>query len=160
MSMTISSEAFANGNEIPQKYTGDGADTSPPLSWLGVPDGTKELAIVCDDPDAPTPQPWVHWLIYKIPPRVNGVPEKIPTGPRLEWPITACQGRNSWSSGRTVGYRGPAPPLRHGTHHYHFKLYALAMELDVNPGIDKIALLRAMEGHTLAEAEIVGTYQR
>jgi Raf kinase inhibitor-like YbhB/YbcL family protein len=160
MGMTIESAAFAGGEPVPRKHTGDGEDVSPSLSWQGVPDGTKELALICDDPDAPTPKPWVHWVIYKIPPETQSLPEDVPPSSRLESPITACQGRNSWSSGRTIGYRGPAPPPGHGTHHYHFKLYALDGELDVNPGIDKSALLEAMSGHILAEAELVGTYQR
>ena len=84
----------------------------------------------------------------------------LPPSSRLESPVAACQGRNSWSSGRTIGYRGPAPPPRHGTHHYHFKLYALDAEMSVNPGIDKTALVQSMSGHILAEAELVGTYER
>jgi Raf kinase inhibitor-like YbhB/YbcL family protein len=160
MSLKLTSTAFAPGAEIPKQHTGDGADISPPLAWQGTPVGTKEFAIVCDDPDAPSPQPWVHWLVYKIPAQVNALPENMPIGSRVETPTTAFQGRNSWSSGRTIGYRGPAPPPRHGVHHYHFKLYALATELNVNPGIDKHALLQAMEGHVLAEAELVGLYHR
>jgi hypothetical protein len=158
--MTLASEAFTNGSPIPAKYTADGADVSPPLRWQGVPQGTRELAIVCDDPDAPTAQSWVHWLIYKIPAQVEALPEKMPTGSRLESPVASCQGRNSWTSGRTIGYRGPAPPPGHGTHHYHFKLYALSKELDLNPGIDNSVLLKAMAGHIVAEAELVGTYRR
>lgn len=160
MSLTLTCSRFANGESVPQKYTGDGEDMSPPLAWQGAPQGTKEFALVCDDPDAPSPQPWVHWVIYKIPPKVNELPENVPPRSRIESPISAFQGRNSWSSGRTIGYRGPAPPPRHGTHHYHFKLYALDMELDVQPGIDKTSLLKAMQGHVLAEAEVVGTYHR
>jgi Raf kinase inhibitor-like YbhB/YbcL family protein len=160
MSLTLTSAAFADGAPIPKKFTGDGADVSPPLVWQGPPGGTKEFAIVCDDPDAPSPQPWVHWLVYKIPPQVNELPENMPTGSRVASPLTALQGRNSWSSGRTIGYRGPAPPPRHGVHHYHFKLYALGAELKLNPGVDKAALVQAMEGHILAEAELIGTYHR
>ncbi len=160
MTMKITSEAFADGQPIPQKHTGDGEDVSPPLVWLGVHDGTKELALICDDPDAPTPEPWVHWLIYKIPPEVRELPENMPTDAQVESPVEAYQGENSWPSGRTIGYRGPAPPPGHGTHHYHFRLYALNAQLDVAPGIDKAALLSAMSGHILAEAETVATYER
>ena len=93
-------------------------------------------------------------------PDVSGLPEGVPTATRIDKPLAALQGRNSWSSGGTTGYRGPAPPPRHGTHHYHFRLYALDAPLGLNAGIDKAALLRAMQGHILAEAELIGTYSR
>jgi len=160
MSMTIRSTAFAEGDVIPQKHTGDGEDVSPPLAWEDVPDAAKELALVCDDPDAPTAEPWVHWVIYKIAPTVDELPQDVPADAQLGIPIKALQGRNSWPTGRTVGYRGPAPPPGHGVHHYHFKLYALDCELDLNSGIDKNALLAAMDGHVLDQGELVGTYQR
>ena len=160
MSLAILSSAFSNGQVIPRKHTGDGEDLSPPLAWSGVPEGAKELALICDDPDAPTPEPWVHWLIYKIPPTVQELPEGVPASPSVEKPFTALQGRNSWPSGQNVGYRGPAPPRGHGVHHYHFKLYALSSALALKPGADKRALLAAMAGQVLAEAEIVGTYKR
>ena len=160
MTITIRSPAFAPGAVIPKDHTGDGKDLSPPLAWEGLPEGTKELALVCDDPDAPTPEPWVHWLLYKLSPTVTELAADIPTGARLETPVRACQGRNSWSSGRTIGYRGPAPPPGHGVHHYHFKLYALDCELNVNPGLDKDTLLKALDRHILGQAELVGTYQR
>lgn len=160
MTLTIACSSFSNQAAIPQQYTGDGADVSPPLAWQGVPEGTKELAIVCADPDAPSPEPWVHWLIYKISPEVTELPEGLPASPTIQSPVKACQGRNSWSSGQTIGYRGPAPPPKHGNHHYHFTLYALDSELDVDPGIDKDALLAAMEGHIVSQAETMGTYAR
>jgi hypothetical protein len=160
MSLTIRSEVFTHGQRIPKRHTGDGEDVSPKLSWEGIPPGTKELALVCDDPDAPTPEPWVHWLIYRIAPATTELAEGIPPKARLDVPAGALQGRNSWSSGRTIGYRGPAPPPGHGVHHYHFKLYALDTMLDASPSLDKRALLRAMEGHILAQAELVGTYER
>lgn len=131
-----------------------------PSPGPGFPPGTRELALICDDPDAPTPQPWVHWVIYKISPDVTGLPEGVPPATCIDHPVSALQGRNSWSSGRTTGYRGPAPPPRHGTHHYHFRLYALDAPLTLNAGVDKAALLGAMQGHILAEAELVGTYSR
>ena len=160
MSITVTSSAFADGERIPKLFTGDGQDVSPPLRWEGIPDGTKELALICDDPDAPTAEPWVHWVIYKLPANLRQLPQGVPTGSRLDKPFLALQGRNSWPSGRTIGYRGPAPPPGHGVHHYHFRLYALDCELNVNPGIDKKSLLQAMDGHVLAEGELVGTYQR
>lgn len=160
MSIKLSSEAFVDGKPIPRKYTGDGQDISPPLAWDDVPEGSREFALICDDPDAPSSEPWVHWVIYKIPADVRSLAEAIPTEPKLEQPPGALQGLNSWTSGKTVGYRGPAPPKGHGTHHYHFRLYALDSELKLDPKADKAALKRAMKGHILAEGELVGTYAR
>jgi Raf kinase inhibitor-like YbhB/YbcL family protein len=160
VSISITSTAFREGGVIPKLHTGDGGDLSPPLRWESLPEGTKELALICDDPDAPTAEPWVHWVIYKIPADVKELPQGLPSGTRVERPLKVLQGRNSWSSGRTIGYRGPAPPPGHGVHHYHFRLYALDCELAVNPGIDKASLLKAMDGHILAQGELVGTYQR
>jgi Raf kinase inhibitor-like YbhB/YbcL family protein len=155
MGMTIQASAFAPGGKIPAKFTADGQDVSSALSWSGLPAGTKELALVCDDPDAPTPEPWVHWIIYKLPGDATGLPENVPTTEKLSAPAGAVQGKNSW--GR-IGYGGPSPPP--GLHHYHFKLYALDAPLDLASGADKKRLLAAMKGHVLAEAEVVGTYER
>lgn len=160
MSITIRSTAFAEGDVIPQKHTGDGEDVSPPLAWEGIPEEAKELALICDDPDAPTAEPWVHWVIYKITPTVGGLPEGMPSDAQLDAPIRAFQGQNSWPTGGTIGYRGPAPPPGHGIHHYHFKLYALDCELYAKPGVGKNTLLAEMDGHVLAQGELVGTYQR
>lgn len=160
MKIIVSSSAFAEGERIPKLFTGDDQDVSPPLRWEGIPESAKELALICDDPDAPTAEPWVHWVIYKLPPGLRELPQGIPAGSRIEHPVPASQGRNSWASGRTIGYRGPAPPPGHGVHHYHFRLYALDCEVAVNPGIDKKTLLKAMDGHVLADGELVGTYQR
>ncbi len=157
MSMTIESPAFANNESIPARYTDDGANVSPELKWSGVPEGAKELALIGDDPDAPSTQPWVHWVIYKIPPDTKGLPQDVAKRERLSEPAGAFQGKNSWKS---IGYRGPAPPPGHGVHHYHFKLYALDTALDVEPGLDKAALLKAMQYHIRAQGELVGTYQR
>lgn len=160
MSIQLISPAFGDGEPIPKKYTGDGEDLSPPLNWSDLPEGTKQLALICDDPDAPTEQPWVHWVLYHIPPDVTSLPEGIPPTERLDRPQGAMQGKNSWPEGQTIGYRGPAPPAGHGTHHYHFRLYALDAELDLEPGISKARLLKAIEGHILAQGELVGTYER
>jgi len=158
--MRITSKAFEHGQPIPRQYTGDGEDVSPPLEWENVPDAAQELALICEDPDAPKPPPWVHWVIYSIASDVHALPEHMPPTARTESPVAACQGRNSWSHGTTIGYRGPAPPPGHGTHHYHFKLYALDAKLHVMPGSDKETLLQTMSGHVLGEAELVGTYER
>jgi len=157
MSIKMESTAFAAGAAIPRKYTGDGQDVSPPLKWSGLPDGVKELALICDDPDAPTPQPWVHWVIYGIPPTATGLPENVSKTAEPREVPGARHGRNSW--GKT-GYGGPAPPKGHGTHHYHFKLYALDAPLKAAAGLDKDALLKAMKGRVLAQGELLGTYQR
>ena len=157
MALTIRSSAFADQARIPKRFTGDGEDVSPELSWSGVPAGARELALICDDPDAPTPEPWVHWVIYKIPATATGLRENIPKTGSLSEPAGALQGVNSWG---TIGYRGPAPPRGHGVHHYHFKLYVLDTALNVAAGVDKKKLLSAMQGHIVAQGELVGTYQR
>jgi Raf kinase inhibitor-like YbhB/YbcL family protein len=159
MTIAVSSSAFAEGQPIPKKYTGDGADVSPPLSWSDLPPGTRELALVCDDPDAPRAEPWVHWVIYKIPADQTGLPEHVAPDARLDVPSGALQGSNSWTSGRTIGYRGPAPPPGK-VHHYRFHVYALDAPLDAEPALDKAALLRAIRGHVLGEGRLIGTYHR
>ncbi|MCS7306079.1 MAG: YbhB/YbcL family Raf kinase inhibitor-like protein [Thermoguttaceae bacterium] len=160
MAMELSSSAFRAGGPIPRRYTGEGEDVSPPLEWKGVPEGTKEFALICDDPDAPTPEPWVHWVLYKIPATVSNLPEGLPKTLQLSEPPGAMQGKNSWTSGQTIGYRGPMPPPGHGVHRYHFTLYALDAPLNIQPGETKKNLLKKMEGHILATATLIGTYQR
>ncbi|GAB6164159.1 YbhB/YbcL family Raf kinase inhibitor-like protein [Thermostilla marina] len=160
MSIRLTSSAFEDGQPIPTKYTGEGEDVSPPLSWSNVPEGTKELAIICDDPDAPSKEPWVHWVIYKLPPDLTALPEGVPPSLRLNDPPGAVQGRNSWPSGRTIGYRGPMPPPGHGPHRYFFRIYALDVKLVTEPGADKATLLKDMQGHILAQGQLVGVYER
>jgi hypothetical protein len=160
MTIQLTSTAFANGQPIPRKYTGEGADVSPPLAWSNLPEATKELALICDDPDAPTPEPWVHWVIYKIPASLGGLPEGVARDMRLKNPAGVLQGQNSWPRGKgNLGYRGPLPPSGR-THHYHFKLYALEAHLPAEPGLDKKALLLEIKEHRLAEGELIGTYER
>jgi Raf kinase inhibitor-like YbhB/YbcL family protein len=154
--LSIRSKAFEPGKAIPPRHTGDGEDVSPPLTWSGVPPAAKELALIMDDPDAPRPKPWVHWVIYKIPADAAGLPQAVPKQAELSQPAGAVQGKNTW--GR-IGYGGPAPP-KGRAHHYHFKLYALDAALSVKPGLDKPALLAAMSGHILARGELIATYQR
>lgn len=160
MAIKLTSPAFQPNQPIPKKYTGEGADVSPPLEWSGIPEGTQELVLICDDPDAPTPEPWVHWVLYKIPPDVTKLPENLPKTPRLENPPGALQGKNSWTSGQTIGYRGPTPPPGHGRHRYFFRLYALNTKLNLQPGATKKEVMQAIKGHILAEGELVGTYER
>jgi Raf kinase inhibitor-like YbhB/YbcL family protein len=160
MAIIVSSSAFAGGGRIPAKYTGDGLDVSPPLRWSGLPERTRELALICEDPDVPTGQPWVHWVIYKIPVNLCELPEGIAKIARLKAPIGVLQGKNSWNAGSTMGYRGPMPPPDHGEHRYFFRLYALEGKLVVEPGLTKARLLQEIGNHVLAEGQLMGTYQR
>lgn len=157
VSMNIESDAFTNGSPIPVRYTDDGDDVSPGLSFGGFPEGTRELALIVDDPDAPRAEPWVHWVIYRIPTSATGLPEGVwPSGDAAA-PVGAVQGPNDFGEAE---YGGPAPPRGHGVHHYHFRLYALDADLDLPAGLGTSQLLAAIEGHVLATAEIVGTYER
>jgi len=161
---TLTSRAFEYGQPIPQKYTGDGEDLSPPLRWDGVPEGTKEFVLICDDPDAPSPdapakEPWVHWVIYGIGADVRGLPEGLAKVDRPQEPPGALQGRNSWPEGENLGYRGPAPPPGK-PHRYYFRLYALRSPSPTTPGLTKQEVLKQIEGHILAETVLMGTYQR
>jgi Raf kinase inhibitor-like YbhB/YbcL family protein len=160
MTIQIASSAFDQGQGIPRQYTGEGNDLSPPLVWSNLPKGTKELALICDDPDAPTKEPWVHWVIYKISAETKGLPEGIARKARPKEVPGALQGINSWTDADATGYRGPLPPRGSGAHHYHFKVYSLDAALDAEPGLDKSGLLKAMQGHILAEGELIGTYER
>jgi Raf kinase inhibitor-like YbhB/YbcL family protein len=160
MTLNLCSAAITGGQPITKKHTADGQDLSPPLAWDAGPGSTREFALICDDPDAPTAEPWVHWLIYKIPPDVTSLPEGLPHDEILKQPAGVLQGRNSFTSGAVVGYRGPAPPKGHGTHHYHFKLFALDAKLSLRAGATKKELIAAMAGHVVAEGELVGTYER
>lgn len=155
---TLTSQAFKNGGAIPSKYTADGDDISPPLAWSNAPANTKELALIVDDPDAPSAQPWVHWVIYGLSVHLHALPAHVPHGKQITTP-PAMQGPNSFASDN-IGYRGPAPPRGHGMHHYHFTLYALDKSLNLAPGRTKQQLLEAMKGHILSHAELIGTYQR
>jgi Raf kinase inhibitor-like YbhB/YbcL family protein len=156
MSLRVTSTAFAPGGEIPAIYTCEGKDISPPIAWSGAPSGTRSFALIVDDPDAPDPSAprmtWVHWVLYNIAPTVNGLPEAVRSGAPL---ADAREGLNDW--GRT-GYGGPCPPI--GRHRYFHKIYALDTVLpDLEPP-SKAALEKAMKGHILAQATLIGTYQK
>ncbi len=158
MTIIVQSDALANGEPIPRRFTGDGENVSPPLRWSGAPAETRGYALICDDPDAPRDQPFVHWVLYALPPAVTSLPEGIEPGARPAAPAGAVQGKNDF--GKT-GYGGPAPPRGHGVHHYHFKVYALDQLFhDLEPGLGKAGLLEAIGGHVLAQGELVGTYER
>lgn len=150
--MKLISSVFDEGAMIPSKYTCDGADVSPPLKWGELPDGTKSLALICDDPDAPVGT-WVHWVYYDIPAETEGLPENVATNER---PVEGgTQGINDF---RKIGYGGPCPPG--GTHRYYFKLYALDIPLNLSSGATKKQLLKAMENHIIGQAQLMGKYRR
>jgi len=148
----LRSSAFGEGDGIPSDFTCDGADMSPPIEWFGVPAHAQSLAIIMDDPDAPAGD-WVHWLVYDLPPSLTQLPAGIPEGGRLSG--GGSQGRADFGS---VGYGGPCPPR--GTHHYFFKIHALDVMLHLKPGATKKELLKAMQGHIIAEGRLMGTYER
>ncbi len=154
--MKVESRSFQPQGEIPRKYTCEGSDVSPPLAWSGLPEGTRSLVLIVDDPDAPDPKAprmtWIHWVLYNLPPGAAELaeavdPEELPSGTR--------EGRNSW---KRTGYGGPCPPI--GRHRYFHKLYALDVVLPDLGEASKDELEKAMEGHVLARAELIGTYQK
>lgn len=151
--MELESPVFREGDTIPTRHTCDGEDLSPPLRWSGVPDGTRSLALVVDDPDAPAGT-WVHWVLYGIPAALGELPEGVPPGETA--PEGVRQGRNDF---RRLGWGGPCPPPN-GAHRYRFELLALDAEPELDPGATKKQLLEAVEGHVLARALLTGTYRR
>lgn len=156
MALRITSQAFEHGEPIPRRYTCDGDDISPALEWSGIPEGTKSLALIVDDPDAPDPaapkRVWVHWVLYDIPPDIAVLREGIGGA---DLPPGTLEGLNDW---KKVGYGGPCPPI--GRHRYFFKLYALDCMLRDLEHPTKAKLERAMDGHILAQAELVGTFKK
>jgi Raf kinase inhibitor-like YbhB/YbcL family protein len=152
MEIKITSSAFENEGMIPSKYTCDGANISPPLQWQAVPEETKSIALICDDPDAPIGT-FVHWVVYNLPPDVRELKKNFPDDETL--PDDTRQGINDF--GRT-NYGGPCPPS--GTHRYYFKIYAMDKKIDMTSIADKDSLLKAMEGHILAAGQLMGKYKR
>jgi Raf kinase inhibitor-like YbhB/YbcL family protein len=152
MAIKVTSASFTEGGMIPKQYTCDGKDVSPPLAWSGVPDGAKSISLICDDPDAPMGT-WVHWVLFNLAPKTNGLAEGVPSSKTLE--NAAKHGTNDF---RRFGYGGPCPPG--GTHRYYFKVYALDRMLDLDPGVTKADLVEAMKGHILAEGQLMGRYKR
>ena len=153
MAFTITSPAFENGQEIPRLHTCEGNDISPPLEWTGVPEGTRSLALIVDDPDAPDPAhpktTWVHWVLFNLPPDLAGLPAGVSRLPE------SVVGGNDW---KRNDYGGPCPPI--GRHRYFFKLYALDCMLDLTGKTDKSRLETAMKGHVIGKTELVGTYRK
>ncbi len=156
VSLTLTSTAFTAGGSIPARQTCEGQDASPPLQWSGVPDGARSLVLIVDDPDAPDPaapqRTWVHWVLYNLPASAKGLEEAVAAS---QLPPGTREGLNDW---KRTGYGGPCPPI--GRHRYFHKLYALDTELPDLGKPDKAKLLDAMKGHIVAQAELVGTYQK
>jgi len=156
MSLTITSSSFSHNGIIPARHTCDGSDISPALTWTDIPDGTKSLVLIVDDPDAPDPaapkMTWVHWVLYNLSPNVNGLPEGVEAA---KLPSGTLQGINDWSR---TGYGGPCPPV--GSHRYFHKLYALNTILPDVKNSTKEILEKAMRGHVIAQTELIGHYQR
>jgi len=148
----LESSVFSQNGMIPSKYTCDGQDISPPLSWAAVPDGTTSIALIADDPDAPLGT-FVHWVLFNLPGDKGELSENVPKEKTL--PEGAAQGINGF---RKVGYGGPCPPS--GAHRYYFKMYALDKKLELEPGANKPELLAAMEGHILGKGKLMGRYER
>lgn len=156
MTMTIQSSSFHHNGDIPARYTCDGKNISPELSWSGLPAGTKSLALIVDDPDAPDPaapqMTWVHWVLYNIPASAGGLPENAAAS---DLPAGTMEGENNWNR---TGYGGPCPPV--GSHRYFHKLFALDVVLPDLKHPGKAALEKAMKGHVLASASLIGLYRR
>jgi Raf kinase inhibitor-like YbhB/YbcL family protein len=157
VTMKLSSPSFQHNERIPKQFTGEGVDISPALKWEGAPAGTKSFALICDDPDALSVagKVWDHWVIWNIPPTATGLPENVEKKETVLG--SARQGMNTWPR---LGYNGPMPPPGHGVHHYHFRLYALDALLELPVKATKRELLDAIQGRVLAQAELIGTYER
>lgn len=155
--MTIQSSAFGDGGPIARKFSGEGDNASPPLSWSRPPPEAKEIVLIADDPDAPTDSPFVHWVIYNIPASTIGLSPRVETSPTPRDVKGAAQGKNDTG---TVGYTGPMPPRGHGVHHYHFHIFAVDELMSLRPGLTKDQVLEAIEGHVVAQGRLTGTYER
>jgi Raf kinase inhibitor-like YbhB/YbcL family protein len=155
----VESPTMKTGEMMPRDYTPDGRNVSPPLTWSGLPAGTRQIAVICQDHGAGNPPPWVHWMVYNIPGSANGLPEGIPfeeSQPMPDGLEGVAQGANGWG---LPMYRGPAPP---GTtlHHYHFAVFALDTELGLPPGLTRDELLEAIDGHVIGEGSMTPHYRR
>ena len=153
MPLSLTSNAFTDGQSIPRQFTCSGADTSPALAWTGVPAAARSLALIVDDPDAPGGT-WVHWVLFNVPAAASGLPEGVPAHKEL-----ADGSRQGLNDFRKTGYGGPCPPPGNA-HRYFFKLYALDVPLDLAAGATKAGLERAMSGHVLAETHLIGKFKR
>ena len=152
MGITLMSTAFKDGEMIPSKYTCDGVNVSPQLSWSGVPSNAETVALILDDPDAPE-KTWVHWVIYDLPTSTNSLPENVPKEEK-----SIAGGKQGINDFKKIGYGGPCPPS--GTHRYYFKIYALDAATSLTPGATRDQLSKAMEGHVVAQGQLLGKYKR
>src|SRR5690606_16610760 len=148
---------FAAGEMIPARFSADGEDISPPLQWTRGPKGTESYVLIMEDPDAPDPSPFVHWLLYDIPADVTGLQKGIPAAAETLQPAGMRQGKNDCGS---IGYFGPKPPHRDPAHEYHFQVFALDRKLEFSAGATRAEIMLAMRGHVLASGDLVGTYRR
>jgi Raf kinase inhibitor-like YbhB/YbcL family protein len=157
--IAVSSPALKMNETMPRDYTPDGRNVSPPLTWSNLPPATREIAVVCEDPDAGNPPPFVHWVIYGIPAAAHGLPEGIPIAPAAPMPAEISGAIQGVSGFRRAIYRGPAPPPGK-PHHYHFIVYAIDADLGLKPGLTRADLLAAINGHVIGQGEIVSIYER
>ena len=153
MKFELKSTAFVHEGEIPKKHTCDGPDVSPPLAWSEATSGTRSFALIVDDPDAPVGT-WVHWVLYDLPPTTNSLSEGFAKDPELK--DGSRQGKNDFGK---IGYGGPCPP-RGPAHRYYFRMYALDTKLNLRPGVSRAEVDKAMKGHVLSQAELMGRYRR
>lgn len=156
----LRSPAFEAGGEIPLRHSAYGDNISPELAWSGLPDGTRSLALVLEDPDAPTPQAFVHWVVYEIPADAGGLPEGLPPRTSLDSPQEIAGTTQGLTGLGDPGYFGPRPPAGDGEHRYVFTLYALDADLDLEDGLTRGELMREIEPHILIQGELTGTFER
>ncbi len=149
MTLVLTSSAFAAGEAIPSRHTGEGDDVSPPLVWTAPPANTREICLLVEDPDAPRPQPWVHWLVAGLPAGTTSLAEGVRQG--------FVEGHNDFGD---IGWGGPMPPKGHGVHRYIFKVMAVDRPTSLRRGFSKRELLDAIAGHVLADGQLTGTYRR
>jgi Raf kinase inhibitor-like YbhB/YbcL family protein len=146
--INVTSTAFTDGGSLPVTFTADGAGVAPPIAWSNIPDGARSVVLIVEDPDAPAPKPFAHWLVYSLP---------VTAGSIASSPAGGREGKNSMLKN---GYTPPAPPAGHGMHHYHFQVFALDVVLELGEGAGRSALLDAMRNRVIAWGEIVATYER
>lgn len=157
VTLALTSPAFQDGERIPDRHARGGRNLSPALHWSELPEGTASVALICEDPDAPTLKPFVHWLIFNLPPSLPGLPEGVQQKPAPADLDGAAQGVNDFDG---VGYDGPAPPAGGGPHRYRFQLFALDTVLTLPSGVSALSLRRALEGHVLGKGVLAGTFSR
>lgn len=155
--LVIEADGLTQGGPLPARYAKDGDDASPPIRWSGVPDTARDMVLLCEDPDAPLPAPFVHWVVYRISPAWGSLPEGLAKEAIPDASSFVLQGKNTL---RKPGYTGAAPPIGHGVHRYHFQLFALDEHLKLEAGATRDEVVRAMEGHVVAKGELVATYER